>query len=54
MTSEFLSAKAERYLHRLCVDIPSRRTGSAGNREATDFFFATTGVVRFCDRSTSI
>ncbi len=29
-------------MHRLCVEIPSRRVGSAGNRAATDFF---TGLV---------
>ena len=40
MTSDHLSIKAASYLQRLCVDIPSRRTGSAGNREATDFFAA--------------
>jgi aminopeptidase YwaD len=35
-----LSEKAETYLRRLCLDIPSRRVGSAGNRAATDFFAA--------------
>ena len=29
---------ANRFLHRLCVEIPTRRVGSNGNREATDFF----------------
>lgn len=29
---------ANRFLHRLCVEIPTRRVGSDGNREATDFF----------------
>jgi aminopeptidase YwaD len=29
---------AEQYLKRLCVDIPNRRVGSAGNRAATDLF----------------
>jgi aminopeptidase YwaD len=33
-----LLAKAKEYLRRLCVDIPTRRVGSAGNRAATDFF----------------
>ncbi len=33
-----LTDKARAYLQRLCVEIPSRRTGSAGNREATDLF----------------
>lgn len=40
MISDHLSIKAVSYLQRLCVDIPSRRTGSAGNREATGFFAA--------------
>lgn len=30
--------KAQAYLQRLCVEIPNRRTGSPGNREATTFF----------------
>ncbi|MCI0478861.1 MAG: hypothetical protein L0Y55_21675, partial [Anaerolineales bacterium] len=30
--------KAEAYLQKLCVEIPSRRVGSPGNRAATDFF----------------
>lgn len=33
-----LSEKASDYLHKLCSEIPSRRVGSKGNREATDFF----------------
>jgi aminopeptidase YwaD len=33
-----LSDKAAAYLQRLCVEIPSRRVGSEGNRAATDFF----------------
>lgn len=38
MTSVLWSQKAERYLQKLCRDIPSRRVGSEGNRAATDFF----------------
>jgi aminopeptidase YwaD len=38
VASTSLSEKAETYLRKLCVDIPSRRVGSEGNREATDFF----------------
>ena len=38
MTSDRLTEKAESYLQRLCVEIPSRRVGSEGNRAATDFF----------------
>ncbi len=38
MTSIDLSKKAEKYLQRLCVEIPGRRVGSKGNRAATDFF----------------
>jgi aminopeptidase YwaD len=33
-----LFEKAETYLRRLCLEIPSRRVGSDGNRAATDFF----------------
>lgn len=29
---------ANRFLHKLCVELPTRRVGSDGNREATDFF----------------
>ena len=47
MTTHLLSTKAPTYLHHLCVDIPSRRTGSAGNREATDFFADTVGSFGF-------
>ena len=45
MTSMLLSDKAEAYLRRLCLDIPSRRVGSEGNRAATDFFAS---VVSYC------
>ena len=38
MQSSHWTAKAKDYLHRLCVDIPSRRVASAGNRAATDLF----------------
>ena len=41
MSSSQLAEKAERYLERLCVEIPNRRVGSAGNRAATDFFAET-------------
>ena len=47
MTTHLLSTNAATYLHHLCVDIPSRRTGSAGNREATDFFAATVASFGF-------
>ena len=40
ITAPSLAEEARKYLHRLCVEIPSRRTGSAGNREATDLFAA--------------
>lgn len=33
-----ITKKAQAYLQRLCVEIPNRRTGSPGNREATAFF----------------
>lgn len=38
MTLNHFREKAESYLKTLCVDIDSRRVGSAGNRAATDFF----------------
>jgi aminopeptidase YwaD len=38
MASVDLSEKAKSYLQRLCMEIPSRRVGSGGNRAATDFF----------------
>jgi aminopeptidase YwaD len=41
MASSQLAEKAERYLERLCVEIPSRRVGSEGNRAATTFFAET-------------
>ncbi len=47
MTTHLLSTKAATYLHHLCIDIPSRRTGSAGNREATDFFATTVASFGF-------
>ena len=39
--------KAKNYLHKLCVEIPSRRVGSAGNRLATDFFARTVSAYGF-------
>ena len=33
-----LAAKAEEYLTRLCLEIPTRRVGSQGNQAATEFF----------------
>ena len=47
MASSQLAEKAERYLERLCVEIPSRRVGSEGNRAATDFFAATAAPFGF-------
>jgi aminopeptidase YwaD len=38
MASKPLTAKADTYLQKLCLDIPNRRVGSSGNRAATDFF----------------
>lgn len=39
--SKDYAAKAQRYLEALCSVTPNRRTGSPGNREATDFFART-------------
>ena len=38
MHSGSLDSSASRYLHELCVKIPSRRVGSQGNQHATAFF----------------
>ncbi len=38
MSTKELNKKAKGYLQRLCVDIPNRRVGSDGNRQATDYF----------------
>jgi aminopeptidase YwaD len=35
-----LVAKSQAYLEKLCLEIPGRRVGSAGNRAATDYFEA--------------
>ena len=36
-SNEFIR-KAEEYLYKLCIEIPTRRVGSQGNRHATGFF----------------
>jgi aminopeptidase YwaD len=41
MSSQILLDKADRYLKKLCLEIPGRRVGSEGNRVATDFFAET-------------
>ncbi len=38
MTSILLSKKAKYYLHKLCLEIPTRRVGTKGNRTATELF----------------
>jgi aminopeptidase YwaD len=38
VSTKELSKKAAGYLRRLCLDIPTRQVGSAGNRQATDYF----------------
>jgi aminopeptidase YwaD len=38
MTSDHLVTKVETIIETLCSVVPNRRTGSPGNREATDFF----------------
>jgi aminopeptidase YwaD len=38
MVSEELVRKTKGYLNKLCVEIPTRRVGSRGNRDATAFF----------------
>ena len=44
---ERLSDRASSYLKTLCVDIPSRRVGSQGNRDATAFFSEVTARYGF-------
>ena len=46
-----LAQQVKRYLHTLCLEIPGRRTGSAGNRQATAFLaetFASFGFETAC------
>lgn len=38
MTSDQLSKKAEIYLHKFCTEIQTRRLGTEGNRESTQYF----------------
>lgn len=38
MITHQFSTKAEAYLRKLCLEIPNRRVGSRGNRDATGFF----------------
>jgi len=45
MGPDRLAGKAMAYLERLCAVVPNRRTGSVGNRAATDFF---ADVIRGC------
>lgn len=47
-----LYRKCCRYLERLCVDISERAVGSAGNREATDFFEQTIASFQWGTEST--
>jgi aminopeptidase YwaD len=41
MTNSSLKAKAESYLSRLCLEIPTRRVGTAGNQAANTFLAET-------------
>lgn len=41
IAASILAHRAESYLQQLCVTIPDRRVGSAGNRAATDLFART-------------
>jgi aminopeptidase YwaD len=47
MTYDPLLEKAAAYLHMLCVELPTRRVGSPGNRAATDFFAGTVNEFGF-------
>lgn len=41
MTNSFLKTKAESYLNHLCLEIPTRRVGTAGNQAANAFLSKT-------------
>ena len=47
MNKETLADHAERYLNKLCLEIPNRRVGGPGNRMATDFFAEVVSVFGF-------
>jgi aminopeptidase YwaD len=47
VTLNLLAEKAGAYLQRLCLEIPSRRVGSEGNRAATEFFASTVALFGF-------
>ncbi len=47
MSSITLAEKACGYLHRLCLDVPSRSVGSPGNRASTEFFAQTVASFGF-------
>jgi aminopeptidase YwaD len=47
MIQPSLAKKAAAHLRRLCLEIPGRRVGSAGNRAATDFFAETVSALGF-------
>jgi aminopeptidase YwaD len=51
MVADPLIEKSKAYLHKLCVEIPSRRVGSEGNRLATDFFERTVSSYGFRTQS---
>jgi aminopeptidase YwaD len=51
MASDTLLEKSNNYLHKLCVEIPSRRVGSEGNCLATDFFERTVSSYGFRTQS---
>jgi aminopeptidase YwaD len=50
MASDILLRKASAYLHKLCVEIPSRRVGSQGNQDSTHFF---AGIMASCGFETT-
>ncbi len=47
MSSITLAEKADDYLRRLCVEVPSRSVGSPGNRASTEFFARTVASFGF-------
>jgi aminopeptidase YwaD len=53
MISNLMIEKAEQYLQKLCLEIPSRQVGSQGNQAATDFFEYTAASFGFRTESPS-
>lgn len=53
MDTTRLAEKAKTYLHHLCLEIPNRRVGSIGNREAVNFFTEKLAAFQFRTRTSA-